>query len=110
MTDAQFDPMQELAAVKERRALQKRRQYRKSKLEKYRAELVALDQAGASAQDLATWLKMKHRLKIHRASVARYLATLPELRTDAATGDPITTSGPATPAEFAPEGICAFVS
>lgn len=76
-----FDPLAELQAVKARRAMQRRTTYRKSKLERYRAELVAMRQAGASSQDLAVWLRMKHRLKIHRSSVDRFLAQLPELAT-----------------------------
>lgn len=79
MADAPFDPVRELKAVKERRAMQRRRRYCKSKLEKYRAELVALHRAGASAQDLVTWIKARHRLKIHRSSIDRYLSHLPEL-------------------------------
>ena len=79
MTNDQFDPIKELQEIKEHREMIKRRLYRKSKLDKYRAELVAMRQAGASAQDLVIWLKMKHRLKIHRSSVDRYLSTLTEL-------------------------------
>lgn len=74
-----FDPVKELQEIKARREMIKRRLFRKSKLEKYRAELVAMRRAGASPQDLVVWLKMKHRLKIHRSSVDRYLSTLPEL-------------------------------
>lgn len=76
-----FNPLNELNEVKERRALLRRKLFRRSKLEKYRSELVALRQAGGSSQDLATWLKMKHRLKIHRSSIDRYLSGLPELAT-----------------------------
>ncbi|MEI6827095.1 MAG: hypothetical protein WCK54_15965 [Desulfuromonadales bacterium] len=79
MTNEQFDPIKELQEVKIRRKMMKRKFFRKSKLEKYRAELVAMKQSGASPQDLAEWLKMKHRLKIHRSSVDRYLSKLPEL-------------------------------
>lgn len=78
MTDA-FDPKAELEAVKAKRAMQRRTTYRKSKLERYRAELVAMREAGASSQDLAVWLRMKHRLKIHRSSIDRFLAQVPEL-------------------------------
>lgn len=91
MPQTPFDPMQELATIRERRAMQRRTRYRKSKLEKYRAELVALRRAGASAQDLAAWIKARHRLKIHRSSIDRYLACLPEL----------TGAGAITPASLA---------
>jgi hypothetical protein len=91
MPDRPFDPMQELTAIRERRAMQRRTQYRKSRLEKYRAELVALRRAGASAQDLASWIRTRHRMKVHRSSVDRYLARLPEL----------TGAGAITPASLA---------
>ncbi len=79
MSNEPFDPIKELQEVKERREMQRRKLYRKSKLEKYRAELVAMRNAGASYQDLAIWLKMKHRITIHRTSVDRFLSGLPEL-------------------------------
>ena len=79
MADETFDPLKELNEVRARREMQRRKQYRKSKLERYRADLVAMRRAGASFQDLATWLKMKHRMKIHRSSIDRYLSTLPEM-------------------------------
>lgn len=78
MPDETFDVLKELAEIKEHRELQRRKYYRKSKLEKYRAELVALRKAGASAQDLVVWLRTKHRLKMHRSSIDRYLNNIPE--------------------------------
>jgi aminoglycoside phosphotransferase (APT) family kinase protein len=80
MPDETFDVLKELAEIKEHRELQRRKYYRKSKLEKYRAELVALKMSGASAQDLVVWLRTKHRLKMHRSSVDRYLNGLPETK------------------------------
>lgn len=100
MTDA-FDPKAELEAVKAKRAMQRRTTYRKSKLERYRAELVAMREAGASSQDLAVWLRMKHRLKIHRSSIDRFLAQVPEL---AKASEPVQAPAPppAPPAPSAP--------
>lgn len=98
MGEAPFDPIRELAAVKERRAMQRRRQYHKSKLERYRAELVALRRAGASAQDLTSWIRARHRLKIHRSSVDRYLSRLPELAG----------AGAATPADPIPASLAGW--
>lgn len=80
MIYGQFDPNKELTAIREHRAMQRRKIYRKSKLEKFRAELVALHRSGASAQDLSIWLKLRHRMKINRSSVARFLSGLPELK------------------------------
>lgn len=74
-----FDAHSEVERIRSRRAEARRKLYRKSRLEKYRAELVAMKQAGASCADLAEWLRVKHRIKIHRSSIDRYLSKLPEL-------------------------------
>jgi hypothetical protein len=78
MANETFDPLKELREVKELRDMQRRKQFRRSKIDRYRTELVALRRSGASCQDLSTWLKLKHRVKIHRSSVDRYLSGLPE--------------------------------
>ena len=62
----------------------RRKMYRKSRLDKYRAELVAMQQAGASCADLAEWLRVSHRCRMHRSSIDRYLRRLPELANEAA--------------------------
>ena len=76
-----FDALGEVQWVRARRAEARRRLYRKSRLDKYRAELVAMRQAGASCADLVEWLRVNHRLKVHRSSIDRYLKKLPELKT-----------------------------
>lgn len=70
----------ELAKIKEARSLRRRqgRRYR-SKLERYRVELVDLYHAGATFTDLAFWLKSEKRLKAHPTSIMRYLYQLSEL-------------------------------
>ena len=65
-----------------RRAEARRRLFRKSRLDRYRAELVAMKQAGASCADLAEWLRVTHRCKINRSSIDRYLKKLPELNNE----------------------------
>jgi hypothetical protein len=79
MVNETFDPIKELQAVREKRDMQRRKKYRRSKLERFRAELVSMRRAGASCQDLVIWLQMKHRVKIHRSNIDRYLASLPEM-------------------------------
>jgi hypothetical protein len=64
----------------EREERRHRRTWGKSKLIRHRAELVKLRQAGASLADLAHWLKTAHRLKADKSTIARYLATLPEMQ------------------------------
>lgn len=74
-----FDPVAEVERIRARRNEARRKLYRKSRLDKYRAELVAMKQAGASCADLAEWLRLNHRCKVNRSSIDRYLRKLPEL-------------------------------
>jgi IS30 family transposase len=76
-----FDAKTEVEWIRTRRAEARRKLYRKSRLDRYRAELVAMKRAGASCADLVEWLRVNHRLKIHRSSIDRYLRKLPELNT-----------------------------
>lgn len=78
--DETFDPLAEVERIRARRAEARRKLYRKSRLDKYRAELVSMKRAGASCADLAEWLRVSHRCKVNRSSVDRYLKKLPELR------------------------------
>lgn len=82
MTD-DLDPAAELEAIRRRREIARRRPYRRSQLERYRAELVALRHAGGSYPDLASWLRTTHRLSVAHTTVMRYLQGLPELAEDA---------------------------
>ena len=77
--DETFDPAAEVESIRARRAEARRKLYRKSRLDKYRAELVAMKQAGASCADLVEWLRVNHRCKVNRSSIDRYLKKLPEL-------------------------------
>lgn len=77
--DETFDALAEVERIRARRAEARRKLYRKSRLDKYRAELVAMKQAGASCADLAEWLRVNHRCKVNRSSIDRYLKKLPEL-------------------------------
>ena len=74
-----FDAERELRRIRMLRAQARRRMYRKSRLERYRAELVAMKQIGASCSDLVGWLRVNHRCKINCSTVGQYLKKLPEL-------------------------------
>jgi hypothetical protein len=76
-----FDAQVEVERIRARRAEARRRLYRRSRLDRYRAQLVAMRRAGASCADLVEWLRVKHRCRINRSSVDRYLKKLPELAT-----------------------------
>jgi hypothetical protein len=75
---AQIDVQAELAKISAIRTLQKPLRYKTSKLEKYRADLLALRHAGASYPDLVVWLKSTHRMQISHTTIMRYLKSLPE--------------------------------
>lgn len=57
----------------------KRRQYRRSRLTRYRAELVALRDSGASYPQLAQWLRSEKRIHVAHTTVMRFLHQLPEV-------------------------------
>ena len=82
-----LDPAAELAAIHQRRKIARRRPYQRSKLERYRAELVQLRRAGASYPDLVTWLRTRHRMTVAHTTVMRYLRRLPELADESGAAD-----------------------
>lgn len=73
--DTSFDAVREVEAIKTKLRKAKRGNYvkRKSKLDKYTGELIAMRQAGASFAVLAEWLSARHRVKITRMSICRFL-------------------------------------
>ena len=73
-----FNAQIEVEQIRARRTEARRKLYRKSRLDKYRAELVAMKRAGASCADLVEWLRLFHRCKVNRSSIDRYLKKLPE--------------------------------
>ena len=79
-----FDATVEIATLRQRQADLRRKRYRLSKLTPYRAELVALRQAGASYRELAAWLRLRKRRQVNPTTIRRYLLQLPELNTEAA--------------------------
>ncbi len=82
MTTDNFNAPEALSEIREQRATKRRRSFRRSRLARYRSELVALRKHGASFHELAAWLRSK-RVKVSHTTVLRYLAKLPEL-----TGEP----------------------
>jgi hypothetical protein len=80
LKDETFDAQAEVKRIRLRRMEARRKLFRKSRLDRYRVELVAMRQAGASCADLAEWLRVSHRCRIHRSSIDRYLKKLPEVK------------------------------
>lgn len=70
----EFNAVEVLAAVKEQRSVRKKRcTWGKSKLIKWRAELMKLKKAGASYEDMQFWLRKEKRIKIDPSNICRFL-------------------------------------
>ena len=74
-----FNAPDVLSEIREQRATRRRRSFRRSRLARYRSELVELRTHGASYHELAAWLRGK-RVKVSHTTIIRYLAKLPELQ------------------------------
>jgi len=59
--------------LRHKQALKHPVKYRTSKLDPFRAELVALRHAGASYPELSTWLADSKRMRVNHTTVMRYL-------------------------------------
>lgn len=77
----QFNATDALSEIREQRAIKRRHSFRRSRLARFRSELVALRKQGASYHELALWLRGK-RIKVSHTTVLRYLAKLPELKSE----------------------------
>jgi hypothetical protein len=74
----EFDASGELSELRRLQAVKRRRRYARSKLDRWRAEIVALRRAGATLSELRVWLKRK-RLDASRSTIQRFLKKLPEV-------------------------------
>ena len=68
-----FEPASSLEKIRKQLHVMRKQQYRRSKLDRYRSELIALHQHGGSLREMAYWLKAEKRIKINVTSIARYL-------------------------------------
>ncbi len=78
MSTQHFNATNELETLRSCRTIQRRKPYRRSRLIRFRAELVSLRKAGASYGQLTSWLRTK-RIKVARTTVMRYLKKLSKL-------------------------------
>ena len=74
-----FDATIELEKLNHHCQARGKSHYRRSRLNKCRAELVALAQAGASLRQLVIWLQRNKHIKISHTSIMWYLKKLPEM-------------------------------
>lgn len=70
-----FDVQSELSTLKDQTKTIRKRSYsaRKSRLDKYTHQLLALNQAGASGAELLRWLRANKRIKVAHSTVLRWL-------------------------------------
>jgi hypothetical protein len=70
-----FDVQSELSTLKDQTKTIRKRSYsaRKSRLDKYTHQLLALNQAGASGAELQRWLRANKRIKVAHSTVLRWL-------------------------------------
>lgn len=69
-----FDAAGVLLGIRESRAVRRKRiTWGRSKLSKYRAELVLMRNAGAKYADLQFWLRKSKRIKVARSTIMRFL-------------------------------------
>lgn len=67
-----FDTLAELASLRQQTALIRKPRYARSRLDRHRAELLALHLAGASTAELQRWLRDR-RIRVVHSTVARWL-------------------------------------
>lgn len=80
MTTHHFDATNELDCIRQYRRVRKRKAYQRSRLQKFRVELVSMRKAGGSFRELSLWLSKMKRVKVTHTTIMRYLAQLPELQ------------------------------
>jgi predicted GNAT family acetyltransferase len=70
-----FDVQSELSTLKAQTKTIRKRSYsaRKSRLDKYTHQLLALHQAGATTAELQRWLRTNKRIKVAHSTVLRWL-------------------------------------
>ena len=85
-----FDVQAELTALKTQTQVIRQRRYSRSRLDRYKGELLQLYRAGASAAELQRWLR-RQRVKVAWSTVYRWLQKhTPDPSTDApAKGEPL---------------------
>ena len=74
-----FNATDELEAIRKRKALNRRRRFKKNRLDRYRAELIELRQSGASYRELSAWIRTNKRWKVDHTVIRRWMIKLPEM-------------------------------
>lgn len=69
---SEFNVDSELEALKKHNQLRKKHRFSRSRLDRYKSELLRLHKAGATAVELQHWLR-KQRVKVAHSTVSRWL-------------------------------------
>ena len=67
-----FDAAAEAARLRAQTRARRRPRYRRSRLDRYKGELLALREEGCTTAELQRWL-LAHRIRVQHATVARWL-------------------------------------
>ncbi len=67
-----FDAAAEAARLRAQSRARRRPRYRRSRLDRYKGELLALRAEGCTTAELQRWL-LAHRIRVQHATVARWL-------------------------------------
>lgn len=67
-----FDAVAEVAKLRARKKITRKKVHRRSQLDEFHGELIALKINGATPTDLRTWLRQKN-IKVHLTTVIRWL-------------------------------------
>jgi hypothetical protein len=65
----------QLYEVKYKRGVYRRKRYKRSRLDRFRAEIEIIHKAGGSWRDIAIWLRQYRNMKVHPTTVGRALAS-----------------------------------
>lgn len=71
-----LDAKATVARLKEEAGIRRKKSayaQRRSLLDAYKSELLAMDAEGANGTDLQTWLKQTHKITVERSTVNRWL-------------------------------------
>ena len=70
--DSTFDAADEAARLRAQTRARRRPRYRRSRLDRYKGELLALRAEGCTTAELQRWL-LARRIRVQHATVARWL-------------------------------------
>jgi hypothetical protein len=81
MNTQPFNAAEVIADLQQQRVVRRQRHYGRSRLNKYRAQIVALlQQPGGSYRLVTEWLRIQKHIRVSHTTVMRYAKQLSELQ------------------------------